>query len=419
MKKSYKKWVEKETGSQLRLVGLKEMVRQELREFVVSAGMMALSTLLEDERTALCGPRYEHQSERSARRAGHVPGELVMGGRRVSVKRPRVRSVEGEEVGLPSWLQFSVEDPLHQRALTQMLVGVSTRKYERSLEPVDATVKVRGTSKSTVSRRFIEITEAQMRELFGQDLSKLDLAVVLIDGVHISDHVIIVALGIDTSGHKHVLGIREGSTENATVCTELIVDLRERGMPTDKTTLFVLDGAKAIRSAVVEVFGNRARIQRCQVHKARNVHDQLPEYMRATVAATLWQAYYANNVVHARKLLQNLARTLRADHPSAAGSIEEGLEETLTVMAMKLPKNLERVLSTTNAIENLMGSLRNLSHRVKRWRDGTMIVRWTATAVREAATKFRRIAGYQSMPRLVRVLRAHDVVAVELEEKIA
>jgi len=419
MKKSYRKWAEKEMGSQLRLLGLKEMVRQELREFVVSAGMMTLSALLEDERTALCGPRYEHQSERSAHRAGHVPGELVMGGRRVSVKRPRVRSVDGSEVALPSWLQFSVEDPLHQRALTQMLVGVSTRKYERSLEPVDDTVKVRGTSKSTVSRRFIEITEAQMRELFGQDLSKLDLAVVLIDGIHISDHVIIVALGIDSSGHKHVLGIREGSTENTTVCTALIVDLRERGMPTDKTTLFVLDGAKAIHKAVVVVFGDRARIQRCQVHKARNVRDQLPEYMRATVASTLWQAYSANNVVHARKLLQNLARTLRADHPSAAASVEEGLEETLTVMAMKLPKNLERVLSTTNAIENLMGSLRDLSHRVKRWRDGTMIVRWTATAVREAATKFRRIAGYQSMPRLLRVLRAHDVVAVELEEKIA
>jgi putative transposase len=417
MKKSYRKWAEKETGSQLRLVTLKAMVERELREFVMSAGMRALDAVLEDERTELCGPRYEHRPDRTARRGGHAPGELVFGGRRISVKRPRARNVNGEELSLPSWRQFSVEDPLQERALTQMLVGVSTRKYKRSLEPVDASMKTRGTGKSSVSRRFIEITEEQMKELFGRDLSTLDLASLLIDGVHVDDHVLLVALGVDVNGVKHVLGIREGATENATACTQLLVDLRERGMSTDKTTLFVLDGSKAIRKAVVEVFGERARIQRCQAHKIRNVMDQLPEYMRPTVRATMRQAYASNNVVHARKLLHNLVRTLRADHPSAAASVEEGLEETLTVMAMRLPRTLERFFSTTNAIENLMGSLRDLSHRVKRWRDGRMIVRWAATAVREAATNFRRVAGHKDMPKLVRVLRAHD--AVELEEKIA
>lgn len=417
MKKSYRKWAEKKTGSQLRLVALKAMVERELREFVMSAGMRALDAVLEEERTELCGPRYEHRSERTARRGGHAPGELVFGGRRVSVKRPRARNVSGEELSLPSWRQFSIEDPLHERALTQMLVGVSTRKYKRSLEPVDAPTKTRGTGKSAVSRRFIEITEEQMKELFGRDLSTLDLAALLIDGVHIDDHVLLVALGVDVNGIKHVLGIREGATENATACTQLLVDLRERGMATDKTTLFVLDGSKAIRKSVVEVFGERARIQRCQAHKIRNVMDQLPEYMRPTVRATMSQAYASNNVVHARKLLLNLVRTLRADHPSASASVEEGLEETLTVMAMRLPRTLERFFSTTNAIENLIGSVRDLSHRVKRWRDGRMIVRWAATAVREAATKFRRIAGHKDMPRLVRMLRAQDVV--ELKEQIA
>jgi putative transposase len=417
MKKSYSKWAEKEAGSQLRLIELKEVVRQELREFVVSAGMMALAEVLEDERTEACGPRYRHQPARTARRAGHVRGELVMGGRRVRVKRPRARTVDGREVELPSWKHFSVEDPLHERALTQMLVGVSTRKYERSLEPLAEPVEERGTSKSAVSRRFVTITKAQMDQWFARDLSGIDFVVVMLDGVHVADHVILAAVGIDSDGRKHVLGIREGATENATTCKELLVDLRQRGLSTEKTTLFVLDGSKALRKAVFEVWADRAKIQRCQAHKIRNVMDQLPEYMRSTVRATMRQAYSCNNVVQARKLLQNLVRTLRAEHPSAAASLEEGLEETLTVMAMKLPRSLERVLSTTNVIENLIGSTRDLSARVKRWRDGQMIVRWTATAMREASTKFRRIAGHKDMPKLVHALRAHEMV--ERRESVA
>src|SRR5262249_26973045 len=170
----------------------------------------------------------------------------------------------GHEVSLPSWVQFSVEEPLHDRALTQMLVGVSTRKYERSLEPVVPTVKARGTSKSAVSRRFVMITQAQMRELFEKDLSKIDLVVVLIDGVHVEDHVLLVALGVDSTGAKHVLGVREGATEIATTCAELLCDLRDRGMSTSDPKLFVIDGSRAIRKAVVDVVGDRAVIQRCQ-----------------------------------------------------------------------------------------------------------------------------------------------------------
>lgn len=417
MKKSYRKWADKKAGSQPRVVALTEVVRQELREFVVSAGAVALATLLEKERTDVCGPRYRHQPTRAARRGGHAVGELVLGGRRVRVRRPRARTMDGREIELPSWKQFSVEDPLHERALTQMLVGVSTRKYDRSLEPVAEPVRTRGTSKSAVSRRFVAITKAQMDEWFARKLDGIDIVVALLDGVHIDDHVVLVAVGIDAGGKKHVLGIREGATENATACREMLVDLRQRGLSTEKTTLFILDGAKALRKAVVEVWAERAKIQRCQAHKIRNVMDQLPDYMRSTVKATMRQAYSCNNVVHARKLLQNLARTLRAEHPSAAASLDEGLEETLTVMAMKLPRNLERVLSTTNIIENLIGSTRDLSARIKRWRDGEMIVRWTATAVREAATKFRRIAGHAEMPKLVRALRGHETI--ERQERVA
>jgi transposase-like protein len=410
MKKSYGSWADK----QLELVGVVERL---LHEFVVSAGMDALSIVLERERTEVCGPRYRRGRGRSASRTGHAAGELVLGGRRVRVMRPRARSRDGKEIVLPSWRQFSDEDPLRERALEQMLVGVSTRKYDRSLEPVAASIKTRGTRKSAVSSRYVAITTARMKEWLERDLSSLNLVVAMIDGVRIADHVMIVAVGVDAQGNKHVLGIREGATENAAVCTELLCDLRTRGMSTESKMLFVLDGSKALRKAVVEVFGNNARIQRCQIHKIRNVRDQLPEYMRSTVSATMRQAYRCNNVVHARKLLQNLARTLRADHPSAAASVEEGLEETLTVMGLRLPRGLERVLSTTNIIENLIGSTRDLSYRVKRWRDGQMIVRWTATAVQEASKQFRRIAGYKEMPRLVAALRDHE--ALEREEKVA
>lgn len=400
----------KEVGTEVPMLrALGEVVRRELREFVLVAGMTALATVLEEERTEACGPRYLHQAERRARRSGHAPGELVMGGRRVQVKRPRARTLDGNEVVLPSWAAFAAEDPLHERALTQMLVGVSTRKYGRSLESAPDSVRTRGTSKSAVSRRFVVTTEAQMGLWLGRDLADVDLAVLMIDGVHINDHVLLIALGIDSDGKKHVLGIREGATENTAACTALLTDLRERNLRIDRTTLIVLDGSKALAKAVRELFGARALIQRCQCHKMRNVLDQLPQEMRSSVRQAMREAYGCRDASRAKKLLTNLARRLRDDHPGATASLDEGLDETLTVMRLGLPRSLERVLSTTNAIENLMGSVRDLSHRVKRWRDARMIVRWTVTAVADAATRFRRIAGARaSMSKLVIALRAHD-----------
>jgi transposase-like protein len=207
-----------------------------------------------------------------------------------------------------------------------------------------------------------------------------------------------------------VLGVREGATENAAACTELLADLRDRGIGTDRHLLVVLDGAKALAKAVRSVFGSRALIQRCQLHKSRNVLDQLPETMRPSVRQALREAYRCGDADRARKLLTNLARRLRADHPGAAASLDEGLDETLTVMRLKLPKSLARVLSTTNAVENLIGSVRHLGRRVKRWKDGQMILRWTVTAAADAAARFRRVVGArEGMPKLVSALAAHDV----------
>lgn len=400
-----------EAGKQL-MLGLKDLVRENLRAFVISAGTAALTAVLEEERTELVGPRYAHLPTRQARRSGSAPGELVMGGRRVQVRRPRARTVDGKEVQLPSWTAFGAEDPLNERAVEQMLIGVTTRRYARSLEPLPADLPSRGTSRSAVSRRFVAATEKQMAEWLGRDLGALDLGVLMIDGVYIDDRVLLVALGIDADGKKHVLGVREGATENAASCTALLADLRDRGLRTDRPLLVVVDGAKALPKAVRNVFGDRAIIQRCQAHKTRNVVDQLPAEMKPSVRQALRDAYAASDADRAHKLLTNLVRRLQDDHPGAASSLEEGLDETLTVKRLRLPKKLERQLSTTNAIENLMGSVRRLSRRVKRWKDGKMILRWTVAAVADAATRFRKITGAgEGVTALMRALARHEASA--------
>ena len=413
MKKTVRKV---DAGEAPMLFALGEHVRRELRDFVVTAGIAALAALLESERSDVCGPRYVHQPGRRTCRSGHAPGELVLGGRRVQVRRPRVRSVEGREVALPSWRRFADEDPLHERALEQMLIGVSTRKYQRSLEPVSEDVRTRGTSKSAVSRRFVATTKAEMDKWLRRDVSTLDIAVLMLDGVHVAEHVLLVALGIDSDGRKHVLGVREGATENATACRALLEDLSERGLRTDRGTLVVLDGSKALVKAVRAVYGNCAVLQRCQVHKTRNIVDQLPEDLRPSLRESLRQAYRCADAVRAKRLLLNLANRLRDEHPSASASIQEGLDETLTVMRLGLPRGLERVLSCTNAIENLIGSARNLGQRVKRWRGGSMILRWTATALIEAEKKFRRVAGARAgMTKLILEMRRYDATQTKVE----
>ena len=402
------------------VLGLQYLVRNQLREFVIGAGTAALAAVLEEERTRLVGPKYAHLPDRRAHRAGSAPGELVMGGRRVQVRRPRVRTLDGEEMQLPSWSLFGAEDPLRERAMEQMLVGVSTRRYARSLEPLPPDLVSRGTSRSAVSRRFTAATERQMAEWLGHGLGELELGVVMIDGIHIGEHVMLVALGIDADGKKHVLGVREGATENAASCTALLANLRDRGLHTDRSMLVVIDGAKALAKAVRNVFGEQAIIQRCQVHKTRNVVDQLPDDMKPSVRQALQEAYAASDGDRARTMLTNLVRRLRDKHPGAASSLEEGLDETLSVKRLRLPRKLERQLSTTNAIENLMGSVRRLSNRVKRWRDGKMILRWTVAAVSDAATRFRRVTGArEGMAELMRVLRERTSAAGASRAKAA
>jgi putative transposase len=385
------------------------LAREALWDTVVLAGFGFVQDELEMERTALCGERYAHQEHRQAMRAGHVPSSLVLGGRRVEIQRPRARSTDGHELRLPSWQAWSSQDRLDERAFEQMVLGVSTRRYARWLEPLPEEVEVRGISKSAISERFVIGSQRRLAELMRRDLSGLKLVALLIDGVHFAEHVVLAAVGIDVDGEKHPLGLREGATENAAACKALLEDLIERGLDPNRAILVVIDGAKALRRAVRDTFGERAMIQRCQAHKKRNVIEALPQRLRASVHSAINQAYASGDPKRGRRLLENLARKLDSDHPGAAASLREGLEETLTVMGLGLPANLERVLSSTNLIENLFSRVREVARRVKRWQGGMMILRWTAAGVLDAERHFRKVAGYRALPRLVAALRAHDV----------
>jgi transposase-like protein len=383
--------------------------RATLHDAIVSAGMSVLSAMLEEERTKLCGPRYAHLPDRLANRAGHADGELAFGGRRVRVRRPRVRGVDGDEVHLETWERFAEADPLTPRAVEQMVLGVSTRKYVRSIEPAAPGLATRGTSKSAVSRRFVAATREKLAELMSRDLSSISLCAIMIDGIHVGEHVVLVALGIDSKGEKHVIGLYEGATENTVCCSGLLSDLEARGVHTDRAMLFVIDGSKALAKAIRAKFGARALIQRCQVHKRRNVEDHLPEDMRRNVGRTISAAYQSGEPVRAKRMLEALARQLERKHPSAAASLREGLDETLTVMQLGLHERLARTLSTTNPIEFINGRIRKTTHNVARWDSGDMVLRWLAVSLIEASKTFRKLRGYAGMPKLVAALRAHDV----------
>ncbi len=381
------------------IVGLKDG----LRDLVVGSGMQVLAALLEQDRENLCGPNKKKRIEREAYRYGYDQGQLVMGGRKVSVAKPRVRRVAGGEVVLPTWEAFRAADPLNERVVEQMLCGVSTRKYERSLEPLDQEREAMGVKKSSVSRRFITATSQKVSSFLNRPLEELDLPVIMIDGLHVGEQVVLGVVGIDTNGHKHVLGLCDGPSESEQVCRGLLRNLIERGLRVERARLFVIDGSAGLRKAIRQAFGQWALIQRCQLHKLRNVLEHLPQRKREWVRAKMRKAWEAANVEKARAMLEDLARSL-GDHPSAAASVREGLDETLTLMKLGVCGALYRTLRTTNPIENLQGTIRLVTRNVRRWRDGSMVVRWVATALLEAEGRFRRIKGVSDIPRLLHAL---------------
>jgi len=314
-------------------------LREGLLALAVGTGLQVMAAMMESDVTAVCGPKGRHDPERGAVRHGHGPGSVTLGGRRVSVERPRMRASDGSgELPVASYELFSQTEVLGRMAMERMLAGLSTRRYPVGLEPVGIRTEqtATGTSKSAVSRRFVAATETALIELMAADLSELDLVALMVDGVHFGERTCVVALGIGIDGTKHPLSLVEGSTENATLVTELIVGLRERGLDVTRPILVVIDGSKALRRAVLDVF-DRPVIGRCQLHKIRNVQDRLPEKLRSVVASRMRQAYQANSAVAAEAELRALAAELDKTHPGAAASLREGMAETLTVLRLGVP----------------------------------------------------------------------------------
>jgi putative transposase len=387
-----------------RLIGA---AREGLLALSVEVGLGVLRELLEAEVDEIVGPKGKWNPDRTAVRHGHEDGEVTLGGRRVAVERPRVRTADAEaEVPLATYEHFADRDQLEDVVLERMLSGVSTRKYRRAQEPVGSEVEenARSTSKSALSRTFVQRTRDMLWKLMNRPLADLRLAVMMLDGIELHGRTNIVALGITTEGEKLALGLWEGSTENSTVASALLADLVDRGLDVEQGLLFVLDGGKALRKAVRQVFGSDVPVQRCVVHKERNVLDHLPERDRDAIQRRLRQAWQDTDHNVALEQLNTLAVELGKAHPGAANSLREGMEETLTITRLGITGKLKRTLQTTNPCESMISTVRAINRNVKNWSSGEMALRWTAAGMLEAEARFRKVEGYRRLANLANAI---------------
>lgn len=385
--------------------------KQELMSWVHGVGLRALAELFEAEADEVSGVKGRHDSSRTHHRWGKTSTSLPFGGRRITMKRPRLRTKDGQEHRSRVLSEFRAADVLPDRVLEQMILGVSTRGYQASLEPVESMGPSRGVSKSSAARQLKRRMRQTLEASLSERLEGVKLVAMMLDGIALGKGMIVVALGITEDGQKKRLGFWQGTTENTATCTGLLQNLFARGLTIDEPILCVIDGGKAIRRALEETLGERAVVQRCQVHKKRNVLDQLPKAAHGNVKRLLTEAYRGANVTLARKRLKSLASWLDGEgHSGAAASLREGQEETLTVLALELPESLRRSLSSTNAIENMMGTVRRLTRNVKRWQKGKMVERWIATGLKEAERRFRKINAHRELPKLHAALAKRQTI---------
>jgi transposase-like protein len=388
-------------GLPLPLVEVWEELQPAVEHLTGLAGLQIIRAVIEDEVRRRVGPRHQPDPGSSCLRWGQQPGYVVFAGQKVAVERPRVRTRQGEEVPLDSYARLQ-HDGRRQRAVREGIVaGLTSRNYHRA---VDSVLEGYGIEKSSVSRQFVAASAAQLKQLCEKKLTGLDLVAILIDGIHLGRQVLVVALGIETSGEKHVLGLWQGATENTTVVKELLEDLVARGLNPERRYLFVIDGAKALRAAIERVFGGRAEVQRCQIHKRRNVKEHLPKSAQGDTDRRIRNAYAMTDYTAAKTELEKIFRQLERINPSAARSLEEGLEETLTVHRLGVGTLLRRTLVSTNPIESCLSTVERVARNVKRWRAGDHALRWTATGLLEAERKFRRVKGYRELEILQRKL---------------
>ena len=379
-------------------------MREGLLAFSAAAGLVVMQQMLTEELTSIVGQKHAKLVDRVGNWHGTTTGQVVLGSQKVAVARPRGRYVDGGEVELATWETFASEDLLRQVVVERMLAGVATRRHVDVIDPVGVAGKA--TSKSAVSRRFKAATEKAMSDLLARDLTGLETAVLMIDGLNVADQMITVALVITADGTKVPVGLMLGDTENAVVVTDLLADLVARGLRFEHGILAVLDGSKALRKAVVKVFGERALIQRCTLHKRRNVIGYLPVDERDAVDRRLAIAFAQIDPAKGLKACRDLARQLDGPHPDAAASLREGLEDMFTVAGLGVTGRLRQSLTNTNCVESMISICRTTTGRVKHWRTGTMKKRWIAAGMLEAERSFRRLKGYADMPVVVNAITA-------------
>jgi transposase-like protein len=377
-----------------------------IEEFAQEAGLLLMSAAMDSECERIAGPKNSKNSFRTANWWGSDLRPVYYDKQKVIIDRPRLRGKNGKEIPLATFEAFRDSKGMRGSVLKNMILGISSRNYE---EAVAGFVKGYGVKKSSVSRHFVKATAEQMREFLERDLSGLDLVAIFIDGIEFKGYLLVVALGLDKGGRKHVLGFWQGATENATICGELLEDMARRGLNTGKDYLFVLDGSKALRSAVAKMFGTKALVQRCQQHKRRNVLTQLPKKHQNAVDARISAAYNMADYDEARKSLDLTVRHLEKLNPSAAASLKEGFEETLTVHKLEITGLLRKTLSTTNPIESCFSVKRTITCRVKRWRGDDMVQRWAVASLLRAEKKFKRVKGYKEIPKLTAALQQKSI----------
>jgi transposase-like protein len=393
----------------LAMTDIADAAREGLLAMSVAAGMAVMQAMFETEIAGVAGPKGKHDPQRAAVRHGQGRGSVTLGGRRVPVDRPRARTTDGHEVALNTYTHFAADDLLSQVVMERMLAGVATRRHARTGEPVGTQVveQAKSTSRSAISRRFVRQTETALGELMARDLSGEDIKVLMLDGEHMAQRCVVVALAITADGTKKPVGLWDGSTENKTVVRALLADLVARGLAFDDGLLVVLDGAKALSAAVREVFGDKALIQRCTLHKRRNVADHLPDKDKAWVDAKLVKAFGHPDPDTGLRNAKHLAAQLEKNYPGAAASLREGLDEMFTVACLGIDGRLATTSTTSNPVESMISIARTTNRNVTRWRDGQMVLRWTAAGMLNAERSFRRIKGYKQMPQLVAALRRH------------
>ena len=386
--------------------------REGLLALSVGVGLGVVHELMEFEVGEVVGPKGKHNPDRAAKRHGHESGSMTLGGRRVKVRRPRMRTADDEhELPVTTYEHFADRDPLTRAVMDRMLAGVSTRRFAAVGEPVGEGVEQASSStgKTAVSDMFIERTRTALSELMSRRLDDVRLAVMMLDGLEIADRTHVVALGISTEGVKIPLGLWEGSTENATLARALLADLVDRGLDPEQAILFVIDGGKALRRAIKDVFGEHALVHRCHRHKERNVTDLLPERDRPVVRARMRAAWALADPELARQRLELLASELDQSWPDAASSLREGMEDTLTLMRLGVGGQLAKTLCSTNPCESMIEIVRYTQRNVKRWHDGDMRKRWTAAGMLVAEQQFRRIIGYRHLAKLVIAIERHAI----------